>query len=127
MNKKLIIWLILTTMFVVAHHFATEFSLYWSIRWFDSVMHLWGGLLLGLGVHALCTLPSVSWRPTLALTALVLVMVTSTWEVYEWIYGLIDYRKDYLLDTTKDLALGIGGGLLAHYLIARYTMKENNN
>ena len=52
MSRLVILFLLSALAFAVTHLVATAGSLYWYYWWFDIVMHFWGGLLLGLGVHA---------------------------------------------------------------------------
>jgi len=85
-------------------------------------MHFWGGILLGLGVHAICSLKSITLKPTMGLLLFTLVVATGTWEVFEWLAGLYD-PTTHLFDTTKDIIVGFGGGLLAHIILNKRTMK----
>jgi len=80
-------------------------------------MHSWGGLLLGLGVHALCRLESVPFQPTLPVVLVTLAAATISWELFERFTGLYNPIQ-YILDTTLDVLLGFGGGLLAHFTLS---------
>jgi predicted dehydrogenase len=121
-HKKVILFLILATIFAVVHYFAVLASLYWYHWWFDIFMHFWGGLLIGLGVHALCTLQSVSLKPTLILVLVTLATATGVWEIFEWFAGLWD-PETYIYDTAQDVLLGFGGGLLAHLILTKRTIE----
>jgi hypothetical protein len=77
-------------LFTGTHLFAIQAALYWHIWWFDLFMHFWGGTLLALGLHALATLPRVPLRPGWTELFLLLLLATSTWEVFEWWVGLFD-------------------------------------
>ncbi len=118
MSRLVIFFLVSSAIFALTHYLAVAGSLYWYYWWFDSVMHFWGGLLLGIGVHALCSLRSVPLSPTLPLLLLVITVVVVSWEVFERIVGLYN-SSTYVFDTSKDIILGFGGGLLAHFILRR--------
>jgi hypothetical protein len=122
-NKKVILFLVLSLLFLAAHYFAMQAHLYWYITWFDSVMHLWGGILLGLGVHTFCTFRSIPLAPSLGLVIITLALATGIWEIFEWYAGLFG-PADYLFDTTKDIILGFSGGLLAHIVLTKRTIRS---
>lgn len=77
---------------------------------------------MALGMHALSTFSFVTYKPTLKLLIILLIIVTSTWEVFERSVGLFD-QTTYIFDTVKDIAMGFIGGLLTHYSIRAYTLK----
>lgn len=120
-HNRVIIFIVLSSIFALVHQFALKASLYWYYWWFDSVMHLSGGLLLGLGVHSITTFSRIHIKPTLPVLLIVLALVTSAWEVFEWYAGLWD-TEGYVFDTIKDIALGFGGGLLAHIFLSKRTI-----
>lgn len=122
LHKQVIIFLILALVFTGVHYLAMAGSLYWYYWWFDMVMHFWGGLLIGLGLHALSTFSSFHIRPTTKTLLLILFVMTGSWEIFEWSAGLLE-PKSHLLDTAKDVVLGFSGGLLAHFTLLRYRMR----
>lgn len=121
-NRLVIIFLVLSIIFALVHIFAMKLSLYWFHWWFDILMHFWGGTLIGLGVHALATLPKISHFPTTKLVLIVLFVATVSWEIFERAAGLYD-PATYVIDTSQDIILGFSGGLLAHFLLRAYRMK----
>ncbi len=116
--RKILLFLLLSSLFAAVHFVASKLSLYWYYWWFDSVMHFWGGTLIGLGIHALATLPHVPVRTTLLFLLVTLAVVTVSWEVFEWVFGLYN-PVNHTLDTIKDITLGFGGGLLAHLVLQK--------
>lgn len=112
-RSGIFLFLLLSAAFATTHIFAVELSLYWYYWWFDIFMHLWGGLLLGSGVHVLSPLSLIPIRPTTGVVLLVLLGVTVTWEVFEWFAGLYN-PVGYVWNTGKDIVMGFAGGLLAH-------------
>lgn len=119
-----VIFLFLATVFAFVHQFAVATSLYWYYWWFDSVMHFWGGILLGLGFLSFSTFSRIGYRPTLGKLMLLLISVTILWEIFEWHAGLYN-AETYWFDTIKDLLLGWIGGLLTFaFLRSRYNNKH---
>jgi hypothetical protein len=116
-SRLVLLFLVLSLAFAVTHLTATAGSLYWYYWWFDITMHLWGGALLGLGVHALCRLKSVSVHPTALLVVLTLTVATVSWEIFEWTLDLYN-PVAYVYDTAQDVLLGYSGGLLAHFILS---------
>jgi fatty-acid desaturase len=117
MSRLVILFLFSSLAFAVTHMVATAGSLYWYYWWFDIMMNFWGGLLLGLGVHALCRLKSVPVRPTLSAVVATITAAAVSWELFEWFTDLYNPTQ-YALDTTQDVLLGFGGGLLAHFILS---------
>jgi len=123
MSRLVLLFLLFSVAFAWTHYIAVAGSLYWYYWWFDIVMHFWGGLLLGLGVHALCRLHIVPVQPTLLVVVLVILAATVGWEVFEWFAGLYDIET-HTLDTAQDIFLGFSGGLLAHFILTRLYNKR---
>ncbi len=119
-NRKVILFLALSVAFAASHYFAVLTSLYWYLWWFDNVMHFWGGILLVLGVYAICSFKSITLRPTLGLVLFTLVVATATWEIFEWVAGLYE-PATYVFETTKDVVVGFSGGLLTYIILNERT------
>jgi fatty-acid desaturase len=117
MSHLIILFLLSALVFAVTHLIATAGSLYWYYSWFDILMHFWGGLLIGLGVHAVCRLKSVSVHPTLTVVLVTITAAVVSWELFEWFTGLYN-PVQYALDTAQDVLLGFSGGLLTHFILS---------
>jgi hypothetical protein len=117
MSRLIPLFLFASALFAAVHLIATAGSLYWYYWWLDLFMHFWGGILIGLGVHALSKLKSVPISPTLLVTIVVLITTVIAWELFEWFTGLYN-PISYMMDTIQDLSLGLGGGLLAHFTLS---------
>jgi len=117
MTRLAIIFLVFSTAFAIVHLVAMAGSLYWYYWWFDVFMHTWGGLLLALGVHAICRFKSVRLKPTLFLVFTTLCVVTVSWEIFEWTNKLYNPIR-YVADTTQDILFAFGGGLLTHFILS---------
>ena len=113
-----IVWIFLavSSIFAAVHNFAVVTSLYWYYSWFDMIMHFWGGILVVLGVYAICSLKHVPLKPTTLIIFSTLAITMLLWEIFEWKAGLFD-PQTHLFDTTKDIIVGLIGGLVG-YLVA---------
>lgn len=117
-HRLTIAFFILFSTFALVHSFAVTLSLYWYYSWFDIVMHLWGGILIGLGIHTFSLYPWFTVKPTTKAILFGLLCITIGWEIFEWSIGL--YSKDaYIASTVKDLCFGFAGGLLAHAMLKK--------
>lgn len=114
-------FVIFSGLFAAVHKFAVKASLYWYYWWFDILMHFWGGILIGLGVHTFCSFRRIHIRPSLWLVLIALCVSTVTWEIFELYAGLFD-PATHLFDTSKDIVVGFSGGLLAHIIMRNYTI-----
>jgi predicted dehydrogenase len=119
-------FLLIGVCFAGVHHVAMVANLYWYYWWFDIVMHFWGGLLIGLGVHALATFSWLRLRPSWSVMLVTLALITGLWELFESWAGL--HEQDFgmfMLDTIQDVVFGFAGGLLAHALLRYSTIKKH--
>jgi hypothetical protein len=113
------IFLFIGTLFAMVHDFAVMTSLYWYYPWFDIVMHFWGGTLVVLGVHAICSLRHVPLKPTAPLIFSALVVCMVLWELFEYSVGLYN-PPTYLFDLAKDFMMGSIGGLVGYLTSLRF-------
>jgi hypothetical protein len=113
-----IVWIFLavSSVFAAVHNFAVVTSLYWYYSWFDIVMHFWGGMLVVLGVYAVCSLRHVPLKPTTLIIVGTLATIMVSWELFERAAGLYE-PTTCMFDVSKDLIVGLVGGLVG-YLIA---------
>ncbi|MEY2665351.1 MAG: hypothetical protein RLZZ480_456 [Candidatus Parcubacteria bacterium] len=115
------IFLLISGAFATVHNLAIATSLYWYYPWFDIPMHFWGGILVVLGVYALCSLKHVPLKPTSLIIFSTLGALMVIWEIFEWQAGLFDPHT-YLFDTAKDIAVGSIGGLVGYLASIRLRM-----
>ena len=118
-----IVWIFLavSSVFAAVHNFAVTTSLYWYYSWFDIVMHFWGGILVVVGVYAICSLKHIPLKPTTLLIFSTLIVIMLAWEFFEWKMGLFDPLV-HVADTTKDLIVGLLGGLVGYLVALRLRM-----
>ena len=84
-------------------------------------MHFWGGILTVLGVHALCSLKHIPLKPTTVIVFSTLIIIMVSWEVFERSVGLYN-PGTYVFDVSKDLFVGLSGGLLGYLVSQRLRM-----
>jgi len=116
MNRMTLLFLILAVFFAATHFIAVEATLYWYYSWFDIVMHVWGGVLIVLGIHVFSDFTLIKIKPTWPVTITILLVTVISWEIFEWLIGFSE-SSSYVMETSKDIAVGLGSGLLTQLLI----------
>ncbi len=93
------------------HAAAIRFYLYWTLPWFDAVVHFLGGLFVAAAFLWLFALrfPLLPRGTAAALAALAAVAAGFGWEGFELAIGIPEAA--YGLDTAVDLAMDLAGGL----------------
>lgn len=100
---------------VLMHLAAVHFYLYWTVWWFDIIMHVLGGLIAGLLVaHGVD-----GSRPKLLVSQIIAAVVIGIlWEIYEYKSGATFVTQGmYVIDTVSDLLCDIAGGLVAYLAV----------
>jgi hypothetical protein len=120
-HTRVIVFIVLSVLFAATHAVAMQLSLYYWHWWFDIPMHFWGGGLIALGVHSFATFSRLHFKPTVWVVLGAFLLIATAWEVFEWFAGLYD-PATYLVDVTKDVVVGLSGGLLAQWVLRRYTI-----
>ena len=82
-------------------------------------MHFSGGVLIGVGLHALGTFSRINKRPTRLIVFGVALVFVIVWEIFEWFAGLYD-PATHRIDTLHDIFNGLVGALLAHEIIKKF-------
>lgn len=106
----------------VLHQLAIVFSLYWSIEWFDILMHFLGGLWVGFfallvffSSGIIKVTENVRNAGMIFLVVIFSVLVVGlTWELWELFVGLSDQIADRS-DTILDVVMDSIGGVVAFY------------
>ena len=133
-HRSRLLSLIAGLIFLIAslHLAATLFSLYWTLWWFDIILHLLGGIFAGLLVLWLRffsgyigTSPVPPGKKLIPLVVLGVVGIGVGWEVFERLLGHTWSVEGYWLDTTVDIVLDLLGGMLAlGYFTRRFITHE---
>ena len=99
-------------------YFGVGQSYFWTIWWWDILLHVLGGIwagLLGAWVAGFFGI-----RITLMRCILFALAIGVGWEIFEYVNGLDgSIFMSYTADTVKDMSDDILGGALAYYLVRR--------
>ena len=113
-RKKLPITVLALVFFIlIVNYAAMKFHWYYSVPWFDMLMHFLGGLWLGLAFIWLYS-AGTSYLKIIAGVLLVGVF----WEIFELVIHQYFLRESFdLPDTLSDLFFDmLGGGVAVFYL-----------
>lgn len=125
MNLVAVMTIVLGSYIAAIHALALFFELYWRYWWFDSMVHIFGGMFI---VFLVATLVSIRFLPSNFInqshSAKVLVIIIVGWEIFGII--LIGGLKDgFFIDTGLDMAFGILGGMIGYRLIKQLRKLES--
>lgn len=101
----------------VADFVANSLYLYWTVWWFDMVMHFSSGFCVGMATVLLWQYfvdKNVKFDRAIKIALLSVFAVGIAWEVFESYFQimLISDGMPYITDTISDLILDVTGGLL---------------
>ena len=106
--------------------------LYWTIAWYDILLHFLGGAWVALGFVWLLfysgfieRVPAIVARYRIWWTLGAVVLVGVIWEIYEYVFGLTA-AYGYALDTTLDLVMDMVGAGAVLLVIPRFRRYETN-
>lgn len=116
---------IVAVVVAILHYLALQLYLYWTVDWFDIVMHTLGGFLISIFV--LFVVISYSdfenlKRHRIFIVSLIIgltLVVGLTWELWEIFVGFTDTLKD-LGDTVLDVIMDTVGAILAIIYSRKY-------
>ena len=96
---------------------AISFYLYWTLWWFDNMMHFLGGFTLGFfAIYFFSSSISsgkISLTKGLVLSFIGVMTIAVAWEVFEYVTGQTVSTEAYPLDVLHDLISDTLGALLA--------------
>lgn len=104
------------------HQLALNFYLYWTIEWFDILMHFLGGAWVGFGMLYILSIfgfwdNQISRKQEFLIfinLILSLLVIGLTWELWELFVGFSDRLNDRI-DTILDIIMDLIGCLTAFY------------
>lgn len=105
----------------------TALYLYWTVIWFDMIMHFLGGLFVSLFFFSLFSFfrSGFSYGEKLVLGLLFSVLVGLVWEYYELIVGVTDLREvGYWSDTGMDIVMDTLGALVG--IVSAHNIEKKN-
>ena len=113
-KKKLFKTLAYLIVFILTiNFFANKFYWYYSIWYFDVIMHFLGGFWVGLAFLYLFP-PKDSPLGAIFITLLLVLTVGVLWEVFEILINEIIAQNPFnVLDTASDIFFDLSGGLCA--------------
>ena len=100
------------------HYLALTFYLYWTVEWFDILMHFLGGALVALlsmfifYTSGYLNFPKEHFLSVFAMILGSVLLVGLVWELWELFVGFTDVLVDQG-DTILDLIMDIIGGIVA--------------
>ena len=106
------------------NYIAGIFYFYWTLGWYDYMMHYLGGVSVALLVAWFISHKSLSWGNALITIFLVTMFMGGAWEVFEYVNGITFATEGYTLDTVHDLLMDALGALTVGYL---YIRNRNGN
>lgn len=115
---------IVSVIIVVAllHFIALQFYLYWTVWWFDVLLHFLGGFWISLVAVWFVYFSNLYKRADysslwdiLYVGVIVTLFVAVGWEVFEWYAGIIVDSQDYWTDTIGDVIMGVIGAVAASF------------
>lgn len=121
---------VLIAVIAILHRVALELYLYWTLWWFDILMHFLGGLWVGLSVLWLVFLSGYIKRipfgrvQALVITIVSVFVVATSWEVFELWSGILT-DDSYFFDTSIDLGMGVLGAMSGYLYIFLKYLKNN--
>ena len=125
--KKPLFWEIASLSIIVSflHYSALVLSLYYTVSWFDIMMHFIGGSLIGL--LFIFILYIYEWKPfqknnkaTVFIVTLGGVLIVGlAWELWELFVGFTDITTDFP-DTLLDIIMDLLGGSMAFLYAKKY-------
>lgn len=126
-NTPLYAALFIAVVFLALHLAALNLYFYWTIWWYDVLMHFVAGVVGGLAAYwvlfrshvrlrRIASLKTALWSACLAM-----LIVGVGWEVFEYKNGLSDSQEGYVLDTMNDLILDVSGAALVVLLVHKPT------
>ncbi|MEK9182686.1 MAG: hypothetical protein AAB809_01255 [Patescibacteria group bacterium] len=124
-RKKLFKHLAYLIFFIFLVNFsANKFYWYYSIWYFDIVMHFLGGVWVGLACIYFFALDTISFRLIFKILLFVLLIGVS-WEIFEFFVNKINVQNPFnVLDTLSDIFLDLAGGLLGVFYFLFYPLKN---
>ena len=116
---------VLIILIAAFHIIATRYNLYFSIPWFDSLLHLLGGFWAGLfSIYYIFGFVKPSGEIKTAKIFLVGIIsalfIGAIWEIYEYKFGFtFTTKSSYALDTFSDLVMDTVGAIAASFYVSR--------
>ncbi|HRH26125.1 MAG TPA: hypothetical protein PLF31_01495 [Candidatus Paceibacterota bacterium] len=107
---------------LVLHLGALGLHLYYTLPWFDFILHLLGGVAVGFAYVLFISLrfmKTKQYSRVLDITGVFLsiMFVGIVWEIFEWQAGIANAIEGYIQDTSLDLVADTIGAFLAYLFV----------
>jgi hypothetical protein len=114
-NKKMIEPVFFTVLLIGFLNFlASSFYLFWTVMWFDMIMHFLGGFMLSLIVAFIVSQKSISYKNLLKYCIIFSVIGGFLWEIFELSFHItFIHDHNYFSDSGMDMTMDTFGALLA--------------
>jgi len=127
-RKKFLIRLALLIFFIfLVNLVALKFYWYYSIWYFDMIMHFLGGLWLGLAFFWLFSFKELSLKLILKVI-LGILLIGIFWEIFEILVNKTIAQNPFnILDAVSDIYFDLAGGIFAIlYFLKRIMFKQKS-
>ena len=127
LRLRFILVIIFTLAVFAVDMLANRLYLYWTYSWFDSLMHLVGGVIGGYLVLLLIAThragsvqvreeKTVVYIPRPYQAFIGAFVIGVIWEIAEFALHISRYSPNFFQDTFSDLLFDIAGGVVAYFL-----------
>ena len=116
--------ILLALILLTVHYLGMRFYIYWSVSWYDLVVHCLGGITVAFVATLFA---EYLWNKRLRLKSVffITLFVAICWEIYEYIFGLSGASGHYWTDTLSDILMGFIGSIIGVYVIRLFFAVKN--
>ncbi len=114
-RPSLLLALLSSIVLLILHLSALEYFLYWSISWFDILLHLLGGFTIGLTLVGI-----IRVRDRFVLVVVPVIgafLLAFVWEVFEYMIGATFVAQNVLMDSLGDVLFSLLGAVISGVLV----------
>jgi len=105
------------------HGLAIWAYLYWTVWWFDTMMHFLGGFSIALFAlwfsYKAGALKSITSKTIISCSLVSVLAVGVGWEIFEYVNDIAGSPEDYSRDTSNDLIADLVGAFLAGIVVVK--------
>jgi len=122
--------LLATALLAVLHLVAMELYFYWTVWWFDNLIHFLAGLAGGMTALWAFYNSGIFFKHSPRLWEIIIIslscifVVGVAWEYFEFVYGLTEVdASHYISDTFLDLTMDLLGSVVASIIGMKVILK----
>ncbi len=140
LKKPLFLFLFFIVLVIgILHQIAIRYYLYWTLDWFDILMHFLGGFWIAFATvwtiifsDYFRFFQNKNFRFFILASFLSAFVIGIFWEIFEYTYDITFWADGYVFDTVKDLVMDSLGGIVASLFLYKVYKKrlqkiEQNN